>query len=156
MPIWTSAREPVDITLRLDAGCPSSSECSFQFTPECFTPYGAVDLPIRPRSTIPYAVDVSTAAPGYLETPRAYFPGYEATVNGRPAEVLKSPEGNAMVAVVPGLNTVDLEYHGTPPMRISFWISLIGWAGALFYALQSLLRSYFSRTRGNASGAAPG
>jgi hypothetical protein len=134
IPIWTTGKQPEDIAVRVVGGCPTKGGCSFDFELEGFGTYNSdLDLPIRQRSLVQYSVDVTTDRPGYLETFRMYLPGYEARVNGRPEEVRRSPDGNAMVAVPAGRSDVVLDYAGTVPMRFSWWFSLIAWIATLAY-----------------------
>jgi hypothetical protein len=89
------------------------------------------------RSLIPFEVEVKSRQPAFLETPKVYVPGYRATLNGRPAIVVKSAAGLVAVPVPAGTSVVRLEYPGTPVLRIAFWASAAGWIGfavALFAA----------------------
>ena len=143
-PIWTSGNEPIDVSVSLIGSC-LEAECSAEFVQEGFGQYDEQGLPIKLSSMMPYAVEVSADRNVSVETYKMYLPGYEATVNGRAAKVLKSPEGNAMVAIPAGRSVVELQYRGTKPMRVSWWISLLGWACTVGWLLdRTRLRRFVS------------
>lgn len=87
-------------------------------------PYRESELPLRLDSLAPLRLRVSAKAPGYLESPRVYIPGYRAAVNGRPAPCLVSPERLVMVPVPAGTSLVDLDYAGPPGLVAVYWLSL--------------------------------
>jgi hypothetical protein len=91
-------------------------------------PYRIEDLPVRIVSWIPYRARTRlSAAGGWLETPRVYVPGYAATVNGRPARLLRSSDGLVAVALEPGENDVTLRYPGPWILRAAYFTSLLTW-----------------------------
>ena len=138
VPIWATGSEPSEVSLWVAGRCRAAT-CSMEFIPECFMPYSTRDLPIRMRSLMPYRVDVNADGATNLESYRMYLPGYVAKVNGRPADVLRSPEGNAMVAIPAGQSEVELDYVGTVPMRIGWWVSLFAWVGVLGFLLYGIV-----------------
>jgi hypothetical protein len=147
VPLWTSGTVPLDVSVEFVASC-TKPECSAEIITEGFGPYDGARLPIRLRSMIPYIADITADHGGYLETHRMYLPGYRARVEGQPAQVLKSPEGNAMVAVPAGTSTVELVYQGTLLMRLSWWISLATWVatGGWFVCQTAFRRLLLKRT----------
>jgi hypothetical protein len=56
------------------------------------------------------ALDVTTASPGLLVLSEMYYPGWKATVNGKPVEILPVDGALRGVAVTTGMNRVELEY----------------------------------------------
>lgn len=81
-------------------------------------------LPVRLSGQIPYTAEVRADAAAFLETPRVHLAGYQATVGGRPAPVLRSPNGLVMVPVPPGSTRVVLTHPGPPVLRFSWFLSV--------------------------------
>jgi hypothetical protein len=81
------------------------------------------ELPIKVTNWIPYSADIQSSEEAWLETPRMFQPGYEATVDGKFAKVSKSPEGLVMISVPEGKSRVTVFYR--PPFLLitSYWIS---------------------------------
>jgi hypothetical protein len=95
-------------------------------------------LPLAVESLVPLSVRVHAPAAGFLETPRVFIPGYNATVNASPARVGTSPAGLVMVPVPPGSSEIRLDYPGTPLLHAAFWLTttvLIGWLMAMAWLL---------------------
>jgi hypothetical protein len=93
-------------------------------------PFQPAQLPVRTLGLIPaYRAEVQLREPAYLETLRAYIPGYRAVVNGQPVEVQPSPNHMAMVRLNPGANRVELRYAGTAALRSLLAVSLASWLG---------------------------
>lgn len=89
--------------------------------------------PVRVRSLQPYRVDVTMPAPGWLESPRAYLPGYVAKVDGRAVEPDLSPRWLVRVPLDAGTHSVELEYRGTLIFRLTWWLSAAAWVGTLIW-----------------------
>lgn len=87
--------------------------------------YDPAALPVRVRSWMPYTATVQSPGALWLETPRMHQPGYVATVDDRPAEVRRSAEGLASVAVPAGRSEVVLRYVAPAGLAAAFWISLV-------------------------------
>jgi hypothetical protein len=83
-------------------------------------------LPVRVDSWIPYRARVRSPEAAWLETPRVFQTGYEARVDGRPAEVRESPDALVAVAVPKGESSVELAYAAPAGLRLLFWLSLAG------------------------------
>lgn len=90
-------------------------------------PYHPENLPFRILDLVPLRISVKAAREGWLETSRIYIAGYEATVDGKPAQIERSPDGQVMVRVPGGDSQLELKYPGSFALRASFWISFIGW-----------------------------
>lgn len=108
--------------------------------------YRETALPLRATQLVPLRIAADVDRAGAVETPRVFIPGYRATVNGSPAEVRRSPEGLAMVAVAPGKSVVELDYPGPTGLRGAYFLSLLGlivWPAAtwLSYRDSSLRRT---------------
>ena len=97
-------------------------------------------LPIQVDAWTPYRARVAPATAAYLETPRLFFAGYRATVNGRPAAVERSPDARVMIPVPAGDDRVELAYVGTPLLRAAYWLSLLAWLAALAAAASGVDR----------------
>lgn len=89
--------------------------------------------PVRVLSLRPYRVEVTMPTPGWLESPRAYLPGYTAKVDGREVATDLSPRWLVRVPLEAGRHLVELEYRGTWIFRITWWLSAAAWAGTLVW-----------------------
>ncbi len=77
------------------------------------------------------ALAVDAARAGYLILEDSYYPGWEATVDGKPAKIVPANEAFRAVEVPAGRHRVDFRYHPA-----SFWVgALISGAAALLGAL---------------------
>jgi hypothetical protein len=93
--------------------------------------YSSTDLPFRLVSLLPYRVEVNAPQGGWMETPRIFIPGYQASLAGHAVAPERSPDGLVMLRVPPGRSVIELRYAGTPLLRAAFWISFSAWL-ALF------------------------
>lgn len=127
--IWNPGGDTIHLTYQFTDSAPAAIPADFGRL--YLRPYRVEDLPIRIVSWIPYRARTHlSAAGGWLETPRVYVPGYAATVNGRPARLLRSPDGLVAVALEPGENDVMLSYPGPWVLRVSYYVSLFTWLAA--------------------------
>jgi len=87
------------------------------------------DGTVRVLSYEPDAVtlEASASRPGYLLLLDTYFPGWSATVNGQPAEILRADYNFRAVAVPAGKATVNFSYRPTS-LRIGLWLCATGMA----------------------------
>lgn len=90
-------------------------------------PYRVDDLPFHLLSLMPYRVAARSAEGGWLETTKIYIPGYRAQVDGKPAELARSPDGLIMLRIPAGHSEVELDYVGSALLRGAFWVSLAAW-----------------------------
>lgn len=84
--------------------------------------------PIRTLSLIPYRVEVEVTDAAWLETPRAFLPGYRARVDGKTVPVTESRDLLARLPVEAGVHRIEMEFVGTPLLRTAWWISATAWA----------------------------
>ncbi len=94
--------------------------------------YEVAKLPVTVQGLTPYRALITTSTPAYLETPRIFTGGYQATVNGAKTSVVKSPDALVMIAVPAGPSTVVLSFPGPWYLRAAFWASFAGWLVILF------------------------
>ncbi|MGQ9501001.1 MAG: YfhO family protein [Anaerolineae bacterium] len=72
------------------------------------------------------SITVSTDAPGYLVLFDTFYPGWEASVDGRSVPILRANLMFRAVPVMPG--TYQVEFHYRPlTVRIGIWISAMAW-----------------------------
>lgn len=93
--------------------------------------YDPSKLPVRTESLVPYRATAVLVQEAWLETPRAYIPGYWAKVNGRGVTVVESVNHRAMVKLGPGENHVVMTYPGTVGLVVAWTVSAACWAGLL-------------------------
>ena len=91
------------------------------------------------------AIDVDASAPGFLFLADQYAPGWTATVDGAPAEILRANYAFRLVAVPAGRSEVVFRYRPR-----SLWI---GGLISLVTALGVVLLCWRSRAEPDALGA---
>ncbi len=89
--------------------------------------YDPENLPLHIFEHIPLRIRTRAIQEGWLETPRIFIAGYQATVDGKAAGVGRSKDGLVMVRVPSGNSIVELDYPGSLLLRASFWTSFVGW-----------------------------
>jgi hypothetical protein len=132
LPLWTTASEPETITLRF---IPTDGTA-----PQTFAAFAAIRLreindataTVNVTAQLPFRATVHATQPAWLETPRMYQVGYQATVDGRAATVKKSPQGLAMIELPYGAQTITLTYQAPMLLRVSYVTSLLLWLLACF------------------------
>lgn len=72
------------------------------------------------------AVEVAPSAPSYLVLSEVWYPGWTATVDGRPAPVLRADYLFRAVRVQPGDRRVELRFEPTS-WRLALALSALGW-----------------------------
>ena len=142
--LWNSGHEPEPVTLTFLAAMPAPPSAGPQlFARIAWGPLPDEALPVRTEALIPdYRARVDAKAPALLESPRIYTPGYVAWRNGRPAQVLQSPTNRVAVLVAPGPNEVEIRFVGSPGLRRALWVSLVCWAGVLFWVGARIVRTW--------------
>ena len=130
--LWNSGTvaEKYDFSFRRGPSCTLPSDGS-TFANVFISHYDPARALVRVDSLLPYRVTAAMSWPGFIETSRVWLPGYEATVDGKPAIVRSSVERMAMVPVPEGLHTVELRYVGTTGQWLAWWISALTWGGLL-------------------------
>ncbi len=101
--------------------------------------YEPAALPVQVEGWIPYHARVTSPADAWLETPRMYQVGYHAEVDGRPAEVRKSPDGLVCVAVPRGTSQVTLAYTAPLGLAALYAVSLLGMAALLALGVRRII-----------------
>jgi uncharacterized membrane protein YfhO len=85
-------------------------------------------------------VDATTDAPGYLLLTDTFYPGWRATVDGVPAEIVRADVAFRALRLEPGAQRVEFRYQPTS-VRWGAWIS----AGALLLLLCGLVWALWRR-----------
>ena len=85
---------------------------------------------VQRRGPRHYVADVNLTHPGTVTLARFFYPGWRATIDGKPAPVTAtSPRGLVAVEAPEGRHEIEFEF-GPTPLRIAAWlISLLGLAG---------------------------
>ncbi|HTL69055.1 MAG TPA: hypothetical protein VL200_15425 [Lacunisphaera sp.] len=143
--LWTSATQPEDVHLQLLGPGAQGPWRDGPFADYDFERIDPSTLPVQLDSLLPLRCRVRSQEACYLETPRRFIPGYEGAVNGQPVRLQPSPEGSLMLPVPAGDSQVELRYVGTPLVRRTFWLALVGWVAVAAWgtsrALPSRLRA---------------
>src|SRR5205823_13076129 len=87
-------------------------------------------------------VEVAPTTPAYLLLSEVWYPGWRATVDGRPSPVVRADFLFRAVAVQPGDRRVELSFEPTY-WRAALALSALGWvaiAGLLAVAARARLR----------------
>jgi hypothetical protein len=82
-------------------------------------------------------IDAATDAPGYLLLTDTFYPGWRATVDGQPAEILRADGMFRAVQLEPGDHRVEFHYR-PDSVRWGTWTSLgalLLWLGGLAWSL---------------------
>ncbi len=134
--LWTDQPVPEDIRFRLvGPGLARSALRGRPFAKVQVDIASPDHLPIGLLSLLPLRCRVSAPAAGYLETPRSFIHGYQATVNGESVRVQSSPDRLAMLPVPAGESRVELRYAGSPLLHWSFWLACAGWGAVAAWSL---------------------
>jgi len=143
--LWTSDPAGDDIGIRFIPTAPGEK-------PGDFAKFGSYRLfgidpnrqPVVVETLLPFIAHIRTEVPAILETPRMFMPGYEATIDGQRAEVLRSDAGLAAIAVAPGLHTAALSFKAPLLLRISYWGAIGCWGAVLALAALASARAIAS------------
>jgi hypothetical protein len=134
--LWTTASEPETITLRF---IPTDGT-----KPETYAAFAAIRLreindtttAVNVTAQLPFRAKVHVPQPAWLETPRMYQAGYQATADGSVTTVKKSPQDLAMIELKPGAQTITLTFQAPLLLRLSYTMSLILWLMAFFLIMR--------------------
>jgi hypothetical protein len=85
-------------------------------------------------------MDVHLEAPGLVTVAQTYFPGWQATVDGKPAPVLRANRAMQAIPVPSGQHRINLHYE-CRPLWIGAFLSALGW----FLVLGWWMKGWFSR-----------
>jgi len=88
------------------------------------------------RSSDAISIDVNAPAEGWLEILEAFDPGWQATINGKPAAVVPANLMFMAVRVGAGPHVIELTYH-TPGRDFGLLLSVVGLLGLVGIALVS-------------------
>ena len=145
----TGAGQSHTITLWTDGATAEEVRLQFVFSGEVpreiptfarfeLVEYDSSRLPIQVESWTPFRARVRSGGDTWLETPRLYLPGYQATVNGKRVKATASPEGLVKIPIPAGESRVELWYAGPLPLRLAYYTSLVAWLALLVFAARAL------------------
>lgn len=129
--VWNSLSHPVDFEF-FWVSSRSLPEEGLDFAEVAVLEEIPGTLPVTTLSLTPtYRVAVNAPGETLLETPRRFIPGYKATRNGTPAEMVRLTTGQVGVRLPSGESLVEIAFVGSEGLRRAGLISLFGWAVAL-------------------------
>lgn len=136
LPLWQTTDRPEEVRLRWLPTGSAPRESYVPFANYELVEYDPTKLDVVVESWLPYRAAVNAPAQRYLETPRLFFPGYRAVVDGQPAPAERSPDGFVMVRLEPGRHVLELRYVPPWSTQAAYWLGLASWLGfAIFSAL---------------------
>ncbi len=94
---------------------------------EGYSPASKGSCQYRIPSTDRYEIDCETTGPGFVWISQAYFPGWQATVNGTPAPLYPAHLLFQTVPIPSGKSFINVEYH-PQYLGLSLLLALIGFA----------------------------
>jgi hypothetical protein len=124
------------ITLRNDGDQPEQVHVEFfntrlapvsSFATVEILPIESQQLPVRLKSLTPFRLELNLEMPGWLETPKLFFPEYQVSIDGHRVGTARSPNGLLMFPVPAGNSTVSVAYIPPASMVGSFWLTLAAW-----------------------------
>lgn len=127
--LWQTTGRPQEVRLRWLPAKPEAWAGDRTFARFEVREYDPAMLDVAVESLLPYRAVVTAPAASHVETPRLYFPGYQAAVDGRPVPVEMSPDGFVMVRVEPGRQVLELSYEAPLVARIAYYLGLAAWLG---------------------------
>lgn len=130
LPLFNPSDVPLELTLDFVVQDPNADLKQFSsFAQFKLQPYDPDALPIRLKAYAPFVTEVRSPEPGYFESFRYNIPGWTATVNGRPAEILQSANGLVTVPIAAGDSEVRLTY--VPPFALegAYLLTIVSWIG---------------------------
>ena len=134
IPLETSGRVPLELTVTFINQDPDADMRRYHhFAHYQLIPYDPSVLPIQVKSMAPLVVEVTSPAPGWLETSRCFTPGWTATVDGRPATVIKSWNDLVAVQIGAGKSEVQLNYKPQRGLLVAFGCMIASWIGVAGY-----------------------
>jgi hypothetical protein len=125
--LWTDGNTSEEINLQFFFTGDHPSDEIAVFARYEFREFDPAGLPVAVENWAPYQARVTTPVPAFLETPRIFLDGYHARVNGQVVDVAKSPDALVMFPVPAGKSQVELSYVGPAPLRLAYFLSLLGW-----------------------------
>ena len=141
LPLSSGASEPTEVSLDFVVQDPDADLERFRdFARYALIPYDPSALPMVLASYAPYVARVRSPAPGWYESFRYFTPGWTATVDGRSAELRRSPNGLIAVAVGAGTSEVRLAYKPPGVLSASYAVMGAAWLGLCGVSLARGLR----------------
>lgn len=140
LPLWQTTDQPQEVRLRWLPTGSAPPESYVPFANYELVEYDPATLDVVVESWLPYRAAVNAPAPSYLETPRLFFPGYRAMVNGRPAAAERSPDGFVMVRLEPGRHVLELHYVPPWGVQAAYWLGLASWLGFAVFSVRIFRR----------------
>jgi hypothetical protein len=138
--LWTDSPETETVSLALALGQDTPLLPDVIATIE-LSSYDPAALPLSLVSLVPsLIVEADVAEYGWLETPRLFLAGYQATVDGVAVVPRRSGDGLTLVPVSPGRRRIELKYEPPTLLRQSAAITLGGWLLVLGFGVTSAIR----------------
>lgn len=138
LPLWQTTDRPVEVRLRWQPAGSAPPASYVPFANYELVEYDPAKLDVVVESWAPYRATVRASARSYLETPRLFYPGYCAVVDGHTVPAEKSPDGLVMVPLEPGRHTLEVRYVAPWPTQVAYWLGLASWLGFAVFSIRTL------------------
>jgi hypothetical protein len=89
-----------------------------------------IALPVRDSISQDQAFEIVTKKPGVVVVADQFFPGWEATIDGKPTELLRANAFQRAVFVEPGSHTIYFAYRPFS-LRIALYLAAAGYVGLI-------------------------
>jgi len=117
-------------------------------SPPAVLAYGQGDVNVERWDPENRLVEASLEADDILMIRTFNYPGWSATVDGQPAQIITGPGlGDIQLQLEPGRHTVALNYNGTPVMKWAELITILTFCLLVGLAVAPALRSRLARQK---------
>lgn len=132
--LWNSGRTAERYYLQVMRAPGNDIEDGEHFAEMVISRFDPSRAAVQVESLSPWRARTRFNTGAWLESPRVFLPGYEATLDGRRVEAGRSPDKLVQVRVPAGEHTVELHYVGTGTLRLAGWTSVAVWCGVIAWA----------------------
>ena len=146
--LWTTRDTPVGIQVRFIPTAAGARAVDFaDFGSFRFDDVTDAPAVVKVQQLAPWTAAVAAPAADWVESPRLFIAGYQATRDGVPVPMSRSQNGLVKIPVEPGDQQVTLHYRAPLVLRASYHLTLLAWTLLGVVALISVSRNLFAHVR---------